>query len=257
MPFALLLAMTGCQIFDDAKDAYEGLTNPLVAQGLLLGIEAPQSDLVDTSETDLKPGTGLTVFLADAASADDMENAPVEGATVSLRGDKFGSMPADDQGGGTYTIEPTTDIEYVDRAEWTVAMNVGEDASTAYVELPPGADVNIPETMQPGAALPLNVSGQGFNSLLVVVVDVGTGEITFDNKPETITDIYNLTHGSEEVSTLDIPGTAFAQESVYAVGVAGMQHTEGDDLENMNTILSSIMMGKMRVWGVSTIQQPQ
>ena len=57
---------------------------------------------------------------------------------------------------------------------------------------------------------------------------------------------------ASDATTFEIPGTAFPGDSVYAVGVAGVVHTTGDQLDNMNTALSTIMTGDMKVYAVNT-----
>ena len=47
-----------------------------------------------------------------------------------------------------------------------------------------------------------------------------------------------------------IPGAAFPESGVYAVGVAGMHVGETEDYEEVNTALSSFLAGEMSFYGV-------
>lgn len=249
---ALPIALTGC---DTLIDTYEGLTNPLVAQGLVLGIAAPDSDQIDLSQTAYGEGTAITVFLADAESADKLEEAPVEGADVSVRGDAFGDVAVGEAGGGTYVLEPGQ-VTYADGAVWTVVVDVAGEVGRANVELPPPAAFTIPQEHTKGEPIDLDFTGKGFTAALIVVLDVESGNVTYSTEPKDIRDVYDLTRGNTELGAVQVPGTAFPEDKVYALGVAGMVHTQADDLESMNTALSSVLAGKMKFYPVITAQLP-
>jgi hypothetical protein len=88
------------------------------------------------------------------------------------------------------------------------------------------------------------------------VIDVQSGETTYSNQPEDIKSLYEFTRGNDEITTVEVPGTAFSGQSIYALGVAGMVHTTSEDIENMNSALSSVMGGKMRMFPVVTATMP-
>jgi hypothetical protein len=252
-PFALLLPLVGC---DQITNTYEGLTNPLVAQGIVLGVEAPESEQIpDLSAQGYGEGTGVTVFLADAESPDTIDQAPVEGAEVSIRPVQ-GSTPVPETGGGVYTLAPDPSLVYGPNQDWTIAAVVGDETGRATITLPPPPNVTVPEDHEQGAPITLDLSGQGFTAALVVVIDVQSGETTYSNQPEDIKSLYEFTRGNEEITTVEVPGTAFSGQSIYALGVAGMVHTTSEDIENMNSALSSVMGGKMRMFPVVTATMP-
>jgi hypothetical protein len=247
---------TGCDQIDLFRDTWEGLTNPVVVEGIILGMEAAESDLIDLSATEYAEGTAATVWLADAQDAEQLEDAPVEGAFVDVE-----ETLATDMTQGLYAIEPGP-LEYVDGATWTITGKMEEDApeedlATADVELPPAADVDIPEEHTANTAITVDLTGMGYHSGLIAVINVATGEITYSNEPEDIRSFYDFTHGDDEAGEFEIPATAFpVEDTVYAVGVAGMVHSTSDALEGMNTLLSMLMSGKMRFYPVSTFVIP-
>lgn len=255
-PLALLLPLVGCDYIEQGKDIFEGLTNPLVVQGMILGIEPPDSEDIDLSGSDYSEGTTALVFLADAANADELENAPVSGADVSLRGGNLGDEGLADMGAGAYALALDPGVVYADGAQWTVVVGLGSDTARAEVTLPAGANLTIDEEHTQGAPLTVNLSSGGYDSALVVVIDGQNQEVTYSNEPSGIKEIYDFTHSTETVGVVEIPGTAFPDQSVYAVGIAGMNNTTSEDLENMNTALSSVMSGKMVFSAVSTIELP-
>src|SRR5262245_22332243 len=104
----LLAPLGACGLFKSVGDGINhvgdtigGLTNPLVVQGIVLGVDAPQGDTsgLDLSDTDLKQGCALTVFLADASDPSQIEDAPVIGAGVDVSTAK-GDVAATDEGDG-------------------------------------------------------------------------------------------------------------------------------------------------------------
>ena len=103
----VLLALTGCDLLasgqdqiDDLQDTLDGLTNPLVVQGIVLGVAEPESSEIDLSKTDFSKGTVVTVFTADAASVNEIENAPVTGASISIKVGQQGAVDLEEVGGG-------------------------------------------------------------------------------------------------------------------------------------------------------------
>ena len=260
----LLIGLSSCALWDSAKqtvedvqDVIEGLTNPLVAQGLVLGASEPtNADIADILvEAGAEQGTVVSLFLADAASLDEVENAPVVSANVELvTDDVVVSAPGD--GNGLYAVEPGENgVTYVDDSRWTLEVTIGELFSTIAIDLPAEADVTVPELHEPMTPMNLDLTGQGFGSALVVVLDQN-GTVTHTNEPEGVNDVIELSQGGGEMTVYQIPAEAFPSESVYVIGVAGLAYSTGDDVENMNTLLSSLMAGKMTFYATSTVQLP-
>jgi len=256
-PVLLLLALPGCAFFSKAKDTFEGMTNPLVALGLVVSVQpADSSGNMDLSNSQMQDGTALTAFLADAAKVNDLNNAPVTGADVTCNG-----ATASDLGQGLYGIEPGT-LTYQAGATWDVEARIGNGTAAASLTLPQASTWTPPCatgsgstcTWTAGDDMTVDLSGQDYDSVLVAVMDLNSGDITWSNRPTDARGVYDFTHRSDASLTVTIPGSqAFPSESVYAVGVAGMVHTGASDLVEMNTVLSTFMAGKMLVYPVSTL----
>ena len=224
-----VLMLPGCELLEGGIDLFEGLTNPLVSQGLVLGTEAPP----EAAEFGIDEGTVVSVFLADAADVADLENAPVAGADVDFAGIAAGELEA-----GLYTIEPGA-VSYGGTANLRVV--VGQGVATASVVMPGPASPSVPETHSGGE---LTVAlGRPYDTVLVVVV-ADDGSITYDNRPDGPRELYDLT-GANAVERVTIPGSAFPGSGAYLVGVAGMENTEANQLDGMNTVLSNVMAGKL------------
>ena len=69
MIFAATLLLTGCDLLDEAREELDNLTNPLVGQVLVVGIDEPDDANVAAAleGTDWDMGVFAQVFLADAS----------------------------------------------------------------------------------------------------------------------------------------------------------------------------------------------
>ena len=258
--WAMVLTLSGCglfqdieDVFNDAKETVEDLTNPTVGQAVILGVEEPNSEQIDLSNIDVEVGTGFTMFLANAAEVSDLENAPVEGAAVNVSGNN--QVAAVDSGDGIYTVEPGQGLEYVVGSSLTMSVDVPgvEETGTISIELPDAVEMSVEELWEKDAAMSLDFRGQGFGSALIIVYDAQNGELTWDNRPETISEVYEVTKGTEQVGIVEVPGAAFPKESLYVLGVTGMVNADSGDIDGMNTLLSGLMAGKMKLFPVATL----
>ena len=258
-----LLTLAGCDALNKARDTIDGLLEPVVVQGVVLGIEPPQSqdlqDLLDQSE--FQSGTTATIFMADATEVSEIENAPIAGATVSLLGTGAG-VTLTEIDAGVYSLAPGADpLEYASGETWELESVRGsgdsQQVSTAQVRLPAAVDFSneIPEQHEVSVAIDLDFTGQPYDSALIVVLD-DEGNVTYSNEPQTIREVYEFTQGSTELGVITIPATAFPDEGIFMVGVAGMVNTDAADLDEMNTGLSSVISGLMRTYAVSTLPIP-
>ena len=260
----LLVQLSGCdliakgkQSIQNVKDKIEGLTNPLVADGVILSFVPPESDMIDFENTPYSQGTITTIGLADAKNPTDLENAPVSGAAVTIRGNV--QIDAVETAPGIYSVELGSDLAYTANQTWNIDINPGEEDEVAGVQinLPAPLDVGtIPEEHTNDQPLNLDLTGLGYNSAIVIVLDGATGNTTYSNEPKTITVLYNFMTGDEELTSVEIPADAFPNQTVYMVGVAGMVHTTEDDITEMNTALSKFMAGQMVFSVTSTIEIP-
>ncbi len=251
----MTLLLLGCEELDQIKETVDGVTNPLVAQGLILGVAEPEYEEIDLSDSDWANGALVKIFLADASSVDDMANAPVEGATVRLKVGDAAGVELLSEGGGAYAGNSEEQgISYVVGSDATVNIQLDGDASSISRKLPDSPQIadQVDYGHSAGTAINLDLSAQDFDSVLAVVLDTESGEVTWSNEPADIEAVYEFTHGDGQ-KRLEIPAKAFAAESIYAIGVAGMKTASTDDFDNVNTALSSFMVGQLRFVPTCTI----
>jgi hypothetical protein len=240
---ALWTMLWGCSAIEDAKDAVEGATDTTVVQASILGVQEPTDPNVATliAATSFAPGTTATVFLADASNPDEMEDSPITGASVSVE-----AVSLTEGEPGLYTAAPDTGPPYDAGVSWSLSIDDGASHSASLVLPAPAADVFGTDAVVShalGSPLSVPLGGLGFASSIVVVIGP-SGTPTFSNNPETITELYEATK-SEDVGTIEIPGDAFSEAGLHAVGVAGMEHSVADGLTDLNTILSKVRAGEM------------
>lgn len=250
----VLLLTMGCDL-GAIKDQIDGLTNPLVAEGMVIGIAEPQDDRIDLSSLGYDPGANITVFLADASNAADLNQALVSGATVSAS-DGATEVDLPERESGVYTTDPMPGIDYAADATMTITAVLDDRMGTGDIVLPEGAGLAIVEGHAAGDPLEIDVSGKGYTGTLITVFDTASGSLTYSNEPTDAKAVYDLTRGTTEVTTVTIPGEAFPGESVYALGFAGLVHTRSADFDGMNTLLSGILAGQLEFHPVVTVPLP-
>lgn len=240
------VGITGCDLFDSTRDAIDDLTNPSIALGLLIAVEEPED--ADLGATDLEVGTSFSMFLGDAASAADIENAPINNATVTVEG-----VATADPEEGVYVITPDRGLIYDDGATWLVDITLPSGPASATLQLPVAPQFDAVTAHTSAEGLSIDLAGQGFNAVVVVVIETSSGELTYSTEPTTPREVYDLTRGNDEVSVVDVPGEAFPSDNeVYVLGIAGLNHASGAEIEGVNSVLSSASAGKMVFQPIST-----
>lgn len=248
------LWLLGCEAVDDAKDAVEGATETTIVQASILAVQDPQDPTLGPllANSPFAPGTTATVFVADASDPAGMENSPVAGAHVDVEG-----VVLDEKEDGLYAFTPDRGPQYEVGAAWvlTVDRSDEEGERTAVVELPAPAEDVLPATGVGGSVehamntpLTIDLSGRGYASSIIAVIGPD-GDLEYSNNPETITDLYEAMQ-SEDAGSFEVPADAFTEPGLYAVGIAGLQHTTAEDLDGLNTVISKVRAGEMVFWPV-------
>ncbi|MEN0064632.1 MAG: hypothetical protein AAGA48_20960 [Myxococcota bacterium] len=249
----LVLAI-GCDL-TEIVDQIDGITNPLVTEALVLGVAEPADERIDLSSIGYDPGANATVFLANASNVNDLDNALVSGATVTASdGPTSAELP--ERENGVYVSNPGSGLDYVPGRTMTISAVLDDRSGSGALELPEGAGLGIMEDHMVGEPIEVDVTGKGYTGSLIVVFDTTSGRVTYSNEPTDARGVYDLTRGTTELTMVTIPGKAFPDESVYALGFAGLVHTGSDDFEGLNTLLSGMVAGQLEFYPVVTVPLP-
>lgn len=246
----LALALGACDQVDKIKDTVDSVTNPTVIIGLDLGVEPPDSELIDLDQTPFGEGASAKVFLARADSLSNLEDNLVSGATVTLiSASNGGGFVLEDQGDGTYTGKGSDGLSY-EAEDVTIKAEDDDGVHSLSVGAPQATDASIASTHGAGQPMSIDLSDQDYDGALVVVLDLDGG-ITFSNQPETVTELYDFAYGDGgDLLHVEIPGAAFEQPGVYAIGVAGTRNSAPEDMTDINTALSTLIAAKFRFYPV-------
>ncbi|HMV68948.1 MAG TPA: hypothetical protein PKA64_19015 [Myxococcota bacterium] len=246
------LLATGCAFFQKTKETVEGALEPIVAVGLVVQVDPFEDPVLDEFELDLEIGRSGTVFLADARDVSDLENSPVDGATLEASGcgQKVRMNEAET---GTYVLSVGSALDACAADEIVVTRTDVDPGTVLPFTLPSAPAFDVPRNHTAGQPITLPLTASGYESALVVVIDGSTGDVTFSNEPEGIVETYQFIKGTGTVEDVTIPGEAFREDTVHAVIVTGLISTPNVDLTEANTVLSTVAGGRARVYAVSTI----
>lgn len=250
----LVPMMLGCADFNKLKNTVDGVTNPLVMVGAFLGIEQPSDPNMNMDGTEFSGSAVVTTVLADASSVAEMADNPVGGASATLRSDSNGTVDLVEGDAGDYQASSDDGLVYTEGESVKIAVD-WDGVHSASIDSPRPAAFSTPQSHTRGEGVIVDLSGQDYDSVFVVVYDVLNQEITFDNRPTDIVAIYDWTHGVGTIR-VEIPGDAFGAESIYGLGVAGLRHSEAEDFTDTNTLLSTFASGKFTFNGVYTMDVP-
>lgn len=249
----ILPLILGCADIAKLKALSENVANTHVLVGAYFGITPPAHDSLDLSGSEFDATAIVTVALADATELSNLEDSPVTDAAASWKSavngkvdmpfGEFGAYQATSADGVVYTHGETVVVS----AEW-------DGTHSANVTSPSPAVFAIEEQHELGAGVTIDLTGQDYDSAFVVVYDGVNQVTTFDNRPTDIGAIYDWTHGGGDI-VVNIPGTAFKEESIYAMGVAGVRHSAGDDFTDANTLLSTYVSGTFEFYVLSTLPE--
>lgn len=235
---ALALPLCGC----DRLSQINSLVNPIVAQGIFVGLDVPSG--VDLSESDLLAYTAAcSVFLAYVSDPSELDQSPVEGAEVAFRSSANEGLDLSDEGGGKYLLSAEDGLAYTPDDDAVIMTVVDGEEARLEVHTPAAPDVDVPTTLQPQHGFTVDLTGQGYDNVLVAVYDISRGKVTYENLPTDILETYEFTHGEGSVIA-EIPGDAFLRQSSYVVGIAGMEQADASSFEGVSQSLSAFMAGQ-------------
>jgi hypothetical protein len=239
------LAMTGCTEIEKLKEDIEKITNQTVLSGLMIGTEDFSHPLIDSEALSFSLNESR-VFLASAGvDSTDLNPSAITGATVSFESVTNGTLTYNEDAEGFYGLNSDDGLLYVDNEIVSIVFEDDAGAHSISNTLPLAANFDLPDSHAAGEDVVIDLTGQGFESYLVAVTRFPDGELVYSNEPATFQDIYDLSHAEGELTEIVIPGDSFVDEGVYAIAISALVGAETEDMVELNTILSSLLAGKV------------
>lgn len=246
-----VILSTGC----GRLDAVSNLADPVVAQGLFLGLDVPDAyvdELADTEE--FQYAALCNVFLAYVADPSELANAPVEGAVLTFRSPANGLLTfreaVDEEDRvvpGKYELDSSDGLVYEVGDTPTISFTLDGADARLDVLAPEAPEVELPGSFERENALQVDLTDYAYQNAVAAAYDVDRGRMTWDNLPTAVDEVYTFTHTEEPVGILEIPAEAFLRKSTYVVGVAGMEVADPLSFEGVNTSVSAFLAGRLTV----------
>jgi len=247
LPFLL----SGCAIkekIDELKEDIESLTNRFVISTFYIGTDEFSDPRVDISSIEEMTGTQVATYLAEVTDIDNVD--PVTGAEVVLSSDSGVSAVIPEGAGGLYTGNQDDGLSYQANELVSVTAQNGENSHSISVIAPDAPQYDAPEEHNLNEELSIDISGQGYDSALTFVAYFGpdgVGNIVYSNEPQSFQELYDFAY-PDETSTdvsVTIPADSFSDEGLYVIALGGVVGAENDDMDNINTLFSSLLATKM------------
>lgn len=247
-----LILMTSCAEISKLQEDLSELTNSFVLAGFHLGAETFTDDTFlspEQTEELMASSVQSLAFLLEGDLTGLETSGPIIGAELIVTSGSTSATLAEPEP-GLYISSPS-DLDYAPGEDVVFQSTYdGVDRSIS-VNQPSAPDFDVPESHAQSAEILIDLSGQGFDSALVVVSDISTGELTYSNEPTGFDEIYSMTHTSTdengdqiEVSGVSIPANAFPNDGAYLIGVAGLNNSVPETMTEMNIALSSLSAGQ-------------
>lgn len=239
-----LLLLVGC----DRLKVVDELTDPVVAQGICMGVEIPEAyaDELEGSE-DFPYAAVCNVFLAAVSDPSELEDAPVTGANIRLLSEASGALTFREveDSPGKYTVDSSDGLRYTAGDELVVTFEHGGDDGRLSVRLPEAPVYDFPGSISREEAVRVDLSRYAFANAVGAAYDLDRSKLWWDNLPEAVDETYAFTNAEGPVEALVIPGEAFPRVGAYVVGVAGVAIADPVGFEGVNTTLSAFVAGRL------------
>lgn len=227
----VLFLLLGC---DEIDALFAGITDPDVAEGLVVGLDAPED--LDLTGTPFENGGRAAAYLSTVGGD------PVV-ADLELMSPSNGRITLVDEGEGVWSSPADLDVTYVVGDTYVLRR---DGAEILRAEAAPPVSLTLPSVHARGVVLSLDASDQDFDGLLASVLDLETREEVWTNVPDDAEAVQAMLL-EEPVLALDIPGEIFSDAGAYAIGVAGLRMNEAVDVTDVNALASLMATGVLQM----------
>lgn len=251
----LVCVLPACTYFERAQEEVEPYVATVATEVILLHV--PTDELAGYG-LDVPDTTLLLVALgeinAEAVTSDDpFTSALVGGAqvTVTSSDGTFTLSPYEDTP-GYYALVSTDEpaFQYHVGETYQVDIAYGGEAFRVKLEATGAVTMSSPEQgayQPPGQDLLVKWSPPSDAALALVYN--AAGEQVYSNLPSDLNGLYTFLTG-DPLSSLVVPGSAFAENQLSAVSLVGLTATEVDDTHftsNLNALVSNAYSGEAAV----------
>ncbi|MEC7988178.1 MAG: hypothetical protein VX278_23630, partial [Myxococcota bacterium] len=248
---------TGCDVLMQKVGELDSFSKPFIVDGLYMGTPVVESETFSLSEDDVLSEAQITLHLASTSFDESMNTAPISSAVVQLTSDNISPFPIPEssEAKGSYTASANEGLPYP--AGEYITIDVERSNGTTHqigITAPLAPMFSLPAGHPTSEALSIDVSDQEYYESFVIVLRADTGEITYQKFPQTVEELYEYAHPNaavkhetaEYIEQIQIPPSAFPSNTVYAVGIAGIQSSLQEDMIEVNTLISSLIAGQFR-----------
>jgi len=250
------VVFSGCKLFGAIEEARELLEDPVTMQGLIYGIEPPVGlpSSIDTNGTILDIGARAQAWVQRTGTSGVQV---VDGASVSVISDRRPVGVQLVQEGSGWFADGGDGLEYLVDDEVKLEVDYGGERGSISMELPAGPVVNIQQDHTPGIGIDVRITNAPnetpFDNGFVIVVDVLSAVAGDGSDPIVFESDYDIEQPKDPDNLqISIPGSVFAADRLYAVGVIGLVASTEADLLGLNPLGSGMLVGQMIVKTVYT-----
>ncbi len=241
-----LLLLVGCE----RLEVVDSLTDPVVAQGIFLGVEVPAIYQEDLADAEGFPYAAVcNLFLASVSDPNDLAEAPVTGARLRLRSEANGTLEFREveEEPGKYTLDSTDGLVYEPGDEPVITFTQDDDEARLEVRLPEAPSIDVPGSVDREGSMDVDLSDYRFANAVGASYDLDRSKLWWDNLPDGVDQVYEFTHAEGPVDELVLPAEAFPRIGTYVVGVAGMEIADPVEFEGVNTTISAFVAGQLSI----------
>lgn len=238
------LTFSGCRLFGAIEDARDLLDDPVTMQGLYVGLDLPPGFSAEGTVLDIGAQSQAWVQRTGTNGVQ-----VVEDAKVSLISDRRGSVKLTLEG-ASWVADGTDGLEYIVGDDIKLVADYGGERGSISMDVPSGPVVSISEDHSPGVGMRITISSPDveYDNGGVLVYDLLEGVLVWDSDYDVRKPV------DPDNLVIDVEGSAFQPDGLYAVGVVGLIASGVDDLNGLNELGSGMLAGQMVVHPVSTFQ---
>jgi hypothetical protein len=234
---------SGCKLFGAIEEARELLDDPVTMQGVYVGLEVPSG--MNAEGTLLDVGAQAQAWVQRTGTSGV---STVEEAKVSLISDRRGSVKLSLEG-AAWIADGNDGLEYVVGDEVKLVADYGGERGSISMKVPPGPVADISENHAPGIGMRVTISHPDidYDNGGILVYDLLNSNVVWESDYDVSKPV------DPDNLVIDVDGSVFEANGLYAVGVLGLVASDEADLIGLNALGSGMLAGQMVLYPLSTL----